>query len=89
MTNSNQELIKDLSELLKEEGSYVKNLTEIATKAAGFHARLESIEKALEGDVDSYSSKQAGDLAKKAEDKYSSELESAMKGNAKDNLRMK
>lgn len=89
MKNGSQELIHDLSELLKEEGSYVKDMTELATKAAGFHARLESIEKALGKDSMEYSSKETDKLAKMAEDKYSSELEGAMKNNAMEHLKTK
>ena len=47
--NSN-DLNKDLSKLLKEEGDFVQELSDVASKAAEFHARLESIEKALESD---------------------------------------
>lgn len=83
---ANNELTKDLSKLLKEEGSFVKELSDVATKAAGFHARLESIEKALEKDPSSYSSKETDDLVEKAKSKYSHELESSMKDSAMNKL---
>lgn len=85
--NCSKDLTNDLSQLLKEEGSFVKELTDVATKAAGFHARLESIEKALESDPSSYNSKEADGLVEKAKEKYSSELEGNMKGTAKDQLK--
>lgn len=86
-SNGSDALMKDLSTLLKEEGSLVKELSDVATKAAGFHARLESIEKALESDPSSYSSKEADGLVAKAKEKYSSELEGSMKGYATDQLK--
>lgn len=82
MSNISPDLKKDLSELLKEEGQYVKQLTEVATKAAGFHARLESIMKALETNPSEYSTKESKDIADKAEEKYSAELEDRMKDHA-------
>ncbi|BBF42523.1 hypothetical protein lbkm_1205 [Lachnospiraceae bacterium KM106-2] len=85
--NESSELTKDLCQLLKDEGSFVKELTDVATKAACFHARLESIEKALESDPSSYSSKETDDMVSKARDKYSNELENNMKENAKSSLR--
>ena len=45
--NENKDLTKDLSKLLKEEGDFVQQLSDVSAKAAEFHARLESIEKAL------------------------------------------
>lgn len=84
--NSSSDLNKDLSNLLKEEGSFVKDLTSVATKAAEFHARLESIEKALASDSSTYSSKEADEVAQKARDKYSSELEGQMKDQATEHL---
>lgn len=85
--NSSNEMKSDLSKLLKEEGSFVKELSDVATKAAGFHARLESIEKALESDPSSYSSKEADGFVDKAKDKYSSELETGMKEYAMNHLK--
>ncbi|MDO5293419.1 MAG: hypothetical protein Q4F05_11790 [bacterium] len=85
--DSSNDLTKDLSNLLKEEGSFVKELTDVATKAAGFHARLESIEKALENDPSSYSSSETDRLVEKAKQKYSSELEDSMKSTATDRLK--
>lgn len=82
MSNCSNELTKDLSKLLKEEGSFVKELSDVATKAAGFHARLESIEKALEKDPSGYSSKETDDLVEQAKGKYSEELENSMKETA-------
>lgn len=85
--NQTDALTKDLSKLLKEEGSFVKELTDVATKAAGFHARLESIEKALEQNPVKYSSKETDGLVEKAKEKYSSELEDNMKSYATDQLK--
>lgn len=85
--NQSNELIKDLSKLLKEEGSFVKELTDVATKAAGFHARLESIEKALEKNPSGYSSKEADGMVEKAKAKYSVELEGSMKETAANQLK--
>lgn len=82
---SESDLVKDLSKLLDEEGDYVKQLTDVATKAAGFHARLESIEKALENNS-SYHSEEADQMVQKAEDKYSNELENNMKNFAKEKI---
>lgn len=76
------DLTKDISKLLKEEGDFVQELSSVATKAAEFHARLESIEKALESDPSSYSSKESDELVQKAKEKYSSELEGKMKEEA-------
>ncbi|MBE5961794.1 MAG: hypothetical protein E7256_10520 [Lachnospiraceae bacterium] len=87
MKSESKELMNDLSKLLKEEGSYVKELTDIATKAAGFHARLESIEKALEKDPSCYCKKEADQMVQKAEDKYSNELENNMKEHAKSEIK--
>lgn len=84
--NSN-DLMNDLNDLLKAEGDFVQELTDVATKAAGFHARLESIEKALESNPSAYSSKEADGLVKKAESKYSNELENNMKEQANNDLR--
>ena len=39
--NIPNDLNNDLSKLLKEEGSFVKELSDVAAKAAEFHARLE------------------------------------------------
>lgn len=79
-------LKSDLASLLKEEGDFVQELSDVATKAAGFHARLESIEKALESDASIYSSKESNQLAKKAEKKYTSELEASMKAVGKSQI---
>lgn len=86
MKSESKDLIKDLSELLKEEGSFVKELTDVATKAAGFHARLESIEKAIETNS-TYCSKESDEMVEKAKDKYSKELENDLKNNANDHLK--
>ncbi len=83
----NNELNEDLSKLLKEEGSFVKELTDVAAKAAGFHARLESIEKALESNPADYSSKETDSLVEKAKEKYTNELEGRLKDEAYDQLR--
>lgn len=80
--NISEELTTDLEQLLESEGDLVQELSKVATKAAGFHARLESIEKALKTDPSSYCSKEAGDLVSKAEEKYSSEIEGSMKDHA-------
>lgn len=79
----NKELMNDLSNLLEAEGDLVQELSDVATKAAGFHARLESIEKALESGCCCYSSKEADLLVQKAEEKYSNELEGSMKSHAR------
>lgn len=76
--NSN-DLTKDLCKLLKEEGDFVQELSDVATRAAEFHARLEAIEKALETDPSAYNSKEADGVVQKAKEKYSSELEKRMK----------
>ena len=86
MFGKKDDLNQDLSKLLKEEGAFVKQLTEVATKAAEFHARLESIEKALESDSSAYSSEQADEFVQKAKDKYSNELEGKLKDYATDKL---
>ena len=83
--NSN-DLKKDISKLLKEEGDFVQELSDVASKAAEFHARLESIEKALESDPSSYSSKESDKFVQKAREKYTSELEKRMKEEATNNL---
>ena len=67
--NSN-DLTKDLCILLKEEGDFVQELSDVATRAAEFHARLEAIEKALETDPSAYNSKEADGLVQKAKEKY-------------------
>ena len=72
-------LKSDLASLLKEEGDFVQELSDVATKAAGFHARLES-------DASIYSSKESNQLAKKAEKKYTSELEDSMKAVGKSQI---
>ncbi|SES85765.1 hypothetical protein [[Clostridium] polysaccharolyticum] len=77
-------LKSDLAKILREEGSLVKELSQVATEAAGLHARLETIEKALESSPDSYNSKEADEMESKAKDKYTSELENSMKADAKD-----
>ena len=74
-----KDLTKDLSRLLKEEGDFVQELSDVSTKAAEFHARLESIEKALETNPSAYNSKEADGVVQKAKQKYSSELEKRMK----------
>lgn len=74
-----KDLTKDLSKLLKEEGAFVKELSDVSTKAAEFHARLESIENALENNPSTYNSKEADGVVQKAKEKYSSELEKRMK----------
>ena len=81
------DLTNDLSKLLKEEGSFVKELSDVATKAAGFHARLESIEKALETDPSAYNSRESDDLVEKAKAKYSDEIEKSMKEEANNHLK--
>lgn len=80
-------LKSDLAKLLKEEGSLVKELSQVATEAAGLHARLEAIEKAFETAPSSYHSKEADELAQKAKDKYTNELEGSMKHNAMDKMK--
>ena len=61
----NKELTKDISKLLKDEGDFVQQLSSVATQAAEFHARLESIEKALGSDPSSYSSKESDKYVEK------------------------
>ncbi|MBE6024922.1 MAG: hypothetical protein E7231_17365 [Cellulosilyticum sp.] len=85
--NNTNDLNQDLCKLLKEEGEFVKELSDVATKAAGFHARLESIEKALENNPTAYNSKEADGLVEKAKDKYSYELENSMKEAANDQIK--
>ncbi len=77
----------DLAKLLKEEGSLVKELSQVATEAAGLHARLESIEKAIDTDPATYHSNAADELAKEAKEKYTSELEDSIKQNATNKLK--
>ena len=67
--NPSAELNKDLAKLLKEEGRFVKELSDVATKAAEFHVRLESIEKALESDPSAYHSNEADQLVNQAKEK--------------------
>lgn len=86
MKNNSDDLTSDLSKLLKEEGSFVKELSDVATKAAEFHARLETIEKAIGSDNGVYNSKEADEMVQKAKDKYSDELEKSMKQEASDKL---
>jgi len=85
--NTSNDLTQDLSKLLKEEGSFVKELSDVATKAAEFHARLESIEKALETNPSAYNSKEADKLVQKAKEKYSSELEKRLKQESSNHLK--
>ena len=85
--NKPKDLLKDLSKVLKEEGDFVQELSEVATKGAELHARLEAIEKALKEDPCAYNSKEADKMVKKAEEKYSSELENNMKEAASDKLK--
>jgi len=85
--DTSNSLSQDLCKLLKEEGSFVKELSDVATKAAGFHARLESIEKALKTDPSAYNSTEADALVEKAKGKYSSEIEKSMKEQANDQLK--
>ena len=85
--NTSSDLTQDLSNLLKEEGSFVKELTSVATKAAELHARLESIEKAIESNPATYNSNEADNLVQKAKEKYTSELEKRMKEQATDQLK--
>ena len=82
-----KELTKDLEKLLKEEGDFVQQLSEVATKGAELHARLEAIQKALEEDPCAYNTKEADKMVKKAEEKYKSELEDKMKEAASDKLK--
>ena len=86
ISNLSNELTTDLAKLLKEEGSFVKELSSVATKAAGFHARLEAIEKALETDPNAYNTKETDELVKKAQAKYSSEIEGKMKEEGEQNM---
>ncbi len=81
-----KDLTKDLSKLLKEEGDFVQELSDVSTKAAEFHARLESIEKALETNPSAYNSKEADGVVQKAKEKYSSELEKRMKQEGSNHL---
>ncbi len=86
MKSNSNDLTKDLCKLLKEEGDFVQELSDVATKAAEFHARLESIEKALETDPSAYNSKETDKMVEQAKDKYSSELEGRMKDQASDQM---
>ena len=70
-TNLPKDLTKDLSKLLKEEVDFVQELSDVSTKAAEFHARLESIEKAIGDNPSIYNSKEADDVVQKAKEKYS------------------
>lgn len=81
-----QDLNKDLAKLLKEEGDFVQELSDVATRAAQFHARLEAIEKAMDN-PSSYNSKEADGMVQKAKEKYSSELENRMKEEATDQMK--
>jgi len=81
-----KDLTNDLSKLLKEEGDFVQELSDVSTKAAEFHARLESIEKALETNPSAYNSKEADGVVQKAKEKYSSELEKRMKQEGSNHL---
>ena len=81
-----KDLTKDLSKLLKDEGDFVQELSDVSTKAAEFHARLESIEKALETNPSDYNSKEADGIVQKAKEKYSSELEKRMKQEGSNHL---
>ena len=85
--NKPKDLLKDLSKVLKEEGDFVQQLSEVATKGAELHARLEAIQKALEEDPCAYNTKEADKMVKKAEEKYKSELEGKMKEAATDKLK--
>lgn len=86
VANMSDELMQDLSRLLKEEGSFVKELTDAAVKAAEFHTRLESINKAMESDPGKYDPRKTDELVKKAREKYSDELEKQMKEQCCDEL---
>ena len=81
------DLTKDLAKLLKEEGDFVQELSDVSARAAEFHARLESIEKALKTNPSAYNSKEADQMVEKAKEKYNSELEKRMKDQASDQLR--
>ena len=85
-TNLPKDLTKDLSKLLKEEGDFVQELSDVSTKAAEFHARLESIEKAIGDNPSIYNSKEADDVVQKAKEKYSNELEKRMKDQGSNHL---
>ena len=84
--HENNDLTKDLSKLLKEEGNFVQELSDVSTKAAEFHARLESIEKAIGDNPSLYNSKEANGVVQKAKEKYSDELEKRMKDQGSNNL---
>lgn len=84
--NKPKDLLKDLSKVLKEEGDFVQELSAVATKGAELHARLEAIQKALKEDPCAYNTKEADKMVKKAEEKYTSELENSMKEAATDKL---
>ena len=81
------DLTKDLSKLLKEEGDFVQELSDVATKGAEMHARLESIEKAIETNPSAYNTKEADNLVEKAKEKYSTEIEKRMKEQASDQVK--
>ena len=81
------DLTKDLSKVLKEEGDFVQELSDVATKGAEMHARLESIEKAIETNPSAYNIKEADNLVEKAKEKYSTELEKRMKEQASDQVK--
>ena len=81
------DLTKDLAKLLKEEGDFVQELSDVSARAAEFHARLESIEKAIKTNPAAYNSKEADQMVEKAKEKYTSELEKRMKQQASDQLR--
>lgn len=87
LNNNLNDMTQDLCQLLKEEGDLVQELSAVATKAATFHARLEAIEKALETNPAAYDSKNAAELAQKAKEKYSSELENKMKEEATNQMK--
>ena len=88
MFNFNKDdLTKDLAKLLKEEGDFVQELSDVSARAAEFHARLESIEKAIKTNPATYNSKEADQMVEKAKEKYNSELEKRMKQQASDQLR--
>ena len=88
MFNFNKDdLTKDLAKLLKEEGDFVQELSDVSARAAEFHARLESIQKAIKTNPAAYNSKESDQMVEKAKEKYNSELEKRMKDQASDQLR--
>ena len=87
LSKTSTDLTKDLSKLLKEEGDFVQQLSEVATKGAEMHARLESIEKAIETNPSAYNSKETDHLVEKSKEKYSTELEKRMKEQANDKVK--